>query len=104
LFPMHRRRFDRLRQYTFRKRHRVRQVMWRFVQAPVRGPYRSFRESGLIRHLWRPSIVRVRVMTENGPLLKYICGDRTVAWYWPEYERFTCRKPYDLVIPHRKPK
>ncbi len=102
--PMHRRRFGLLRLYTFHKRHRVRQVMWRLVRALVSKPYRSFRESGRIRHLWRPSIVTVRLMTENGPLLKYICRDRTVAWYWPGYERFTCRKPYDLVIPNRRDK
>jgi len=35
---------------------------------------------------------------DNKPLVKYICGGRTVARWWPEQDRFECKKPYDLVI------
>lgn len=66
---------------------------------PVIGwPYRFFRNSGLIRYLWRPHIAQVHLTTDNGLLIKYICGGRTVACWWPEHGRFWCRKPYDLVI------
>jgi signal peptidase I len=63
------------------------------------GPYRWLRSSGLLRRLWQPAVIRIRLATENGPLVKYLCGQRTVARWWPEEGRFECQKPYDLVIP-----
>jgi hypothetical protein len=35
-------------------------------------------------------------------VVKYVCGKRTVARWWPETGQFQCRKPYDLIIsrPH----
>ena len=63
------------------------------------GPYRWLRERGLLRRLWQPTVMRVRVETDGGPLIKYVCGGRTVARWWPQAGRFECRKLYDLVIP-----
>jgi len=64
-----------------------------------RGLYRRLRASGLMRRLWRPRITRLRLVNNHGTLVKYVCGRRTVARWWPDQNRFECRKPYDLVIP-----
>jgi len=40
----------------------------------------------------------VRLVTDDGPLVKYVHGRRTVACWWPETQRFWCRRPYDLVV------
>lgn len=66
----------------------------------VRWPYRVLRSSGMLRCLWRPHVAQLRLTTEDGPLVKYVHGQRTVARWWPEKGRFWCRKPYDLVIEH----
>lgn len=61
-------------------------------------PYRWLRKSDLVSMLWRPVIKKIHFKTDNGPLIKYIYGKRTVARWWPEEGRFECRKPYDLVL------
>ncbi len=72
--------------------------LWRRVAAAGRLPYRLLRASGLARRLWRPAIVPVHLRTDEGPLVKYVHGRRTVACWWPGEGRFWCCKPYDLVI------
>jgi signal peptidase I len=64
-----------------------------------RGPYGWLRRSGLAPRLWRPTITRLQVATEKGPLIKYLSRGRTVARWWPAQGRFECDRPYDLVIP-----
>jgi len=64
-----------------------------------RWPYGWLRNSRLVSQLWRPVITRIYITTEDGPLVKYISGRRTVARWWPATGRFHCCKPYDLVIP-----
>lgn len=72
--------------------------LWRSI-APVAGwPYRFLRDVGVVRLLWQPRVESMHLTTEDGPLVKYTCGGRTVARWWPETGRFWCRKPYDLVI------
>jgi len=64
-----------------------------------RGLYQRLRASGLMRRVWRPKITRVRLVNDYGTQVKYVCGGRTVARWWPHQNRFECQKPYDLVIP-----
>jgi hypothetical protein len=64
------------------------------------GPYRLLRASGLARRVWNPCLTQVRLVTDDGPLVKYVHCRRTVARWWPADGTFWCRKPYDLVIPH----
>ncbi len=64
-----------------------------------RGLYQRLRGSGLMRRVWRPKITRVRLVNNYGTQVKYVCGGRTVARWWPHQNRFECQKPYDLVIP-----
>lgn len=61
-------------------------------------PYGLLRASGLVRRLWRPRLEQVHLLTEEGPLVKFVHGRRTVACWYPADGRFWCRKPYDLVI------
>ncbi len=83
---------------AFRAGRRVLGLTWRLIVPVGRWPYRALRRSGLVARLWRPAIVRLRLETANGPLVKYIRGGRTVAWWWPDQGRFRCRRPYDLII------
>ncbi len=64
-----------------------------------RGPYGALRRSGLVAQWWHPRITQLRVLSENGALIQYICGRRVVARWWQQQNRFECDKPYDLVIP-----
>jgi hypothetical protein len=48
--------------------------------------------------IWRPPITKVHLETECGPLVKFVVGNRTVAAWWPQTNRFWCRRPYDLII------
>jgi signal peptidase I len=82
--------------------HAWRGVRWRgrrLVAFVGRWPYRWLRNSSLVPRLWRPAVTKIRLATENGPLVKYVSGQRTVARWWPATGRFHCCKPYDLVIP-----
>jgi hypothetical protein len=76
----------------------VRRILWRSVRATGRKSYYWLRESGLISRLWRPNVVKVRLLTPGGPMIKYIWRNRTVASHWLNEGRFRCRKPYDLVM------
>ena len=64
-----------------------------------RGPYGALRRSGLVARWWRPQVTQLRVVSERGALIKYVCGGRVVARWWQQQNRFECDKPYDLVIP-----
>jgi signal peptidase I len=82
-----------------------RRIRWRGrrLAASVGGIlYRRLRDSGFTPRLWQPPITRVCLTTSGGLVVKYVCGKRTVARWWPETGQFQCRKPYDLIIsrPH----
>jgi hypothetical protein len=77
----------------------ARRPVWRLMACAGRIPYRWLRGSDLISGLWQPVIIKIHLVMDDGPLVKYVCGGRTVACWWPEQARFECYKPYDLVIP-----
>ncbi len=70
----------------------------RWIVRLGRGPYCWLRGSGLILRLWQPSVLRVRLVTKDGPLVKYVHDGQTVARWRPTEGRFDCQKPYDLVL------
>ena len=78
----------------------ARNYLWWFLKRLGWRIYRLLRQSGWVNRIWQPAIRRVRVMTKQGPLIKYCHGSRTVAYWWPEVKKFTVVKPFDLVIPH----
>ena len=77
-----------------RARRRVR----RLIPRMGRSLYGRLRRSGLPGRLWRPPIAKVLLRTKDGPLIKYLHQNRTVAIFFPANGRFLCRKPYDLVL------
>jgi hypothetical protein len=66
---------------------------------PVLGaPYRLLKTSGLVRHFWHPRLTHIQVCSSTGVMVKFLARGKTVAVWQPESGRFTCRRPYDLVI------
>jgi len=68
----------------------IRRLFWQ--------PYNIIREKRLVAFLWRPEIVRVRIKTKEGCLVKCLYHNRTIAIYEPDSGKFLCRKPFDLFI------
>ena len=68
---------------------------FRWLFSPV---YRVLRASRLASLLWKPHIVAARFACPEGSLTKFIHRGETVARWIPEERRWTCRKPYDLVL------
>jgi hypothetical protein len=62
------------------------------------APYRWLKASRWVPRLWRPYITTVQLQTQNGILIKYVVHGKTVATWQPQQSRFTCRRPYDLII------
>lgn len=79
-------------------------VFWldRLMRQIFRLPYKMFRQSGLAGIIWKPEIARIQIKKGAGLQVKYIYKERTVATWDPARGIFTCRKPFDLVIPHPK--
>jgi hypothetical protein len=77
----------------------VRNYLWLGVKRLGGHIYCLIRQSGIIAKVWHPVISQIRVVTEQGPLIKYCHGNRAVAHWWPEIKKFTVVKPFDLVIP-----
>ena len=100
--PVRGKRFGLMRARVLHGSRRIWEVLWNAARYMGRRTYSWLRKSGLVARLWRPSIVKVQLMTDNGPLVKYVCRNRTVASHWVDEGRFKCRKPYDLVILERK--
>lgn len=71
---------------------------WQTLRLVARRPYRWLRASGLVARVWHPTLTRVHLATEDGPLIKFVHGRRTIAECWPQRRTYRCRKPYDLVL------
>ena len=72
------------------------------VRPALGAPYRLLKTTGLVRHFWRPSLTRIQVCSSAGVMVKFMARGKTVAVWQPESGRFSCRRPYDLVIPPPK--
>ena len=90
-------------QYSVKRKIRATcRLLFFLVRHPGKKVYAWFRKTGLVAKLWRPSMKKVQLRTNNGPLIKYIIYNRTVARYWPEENLFKCIKPYDLLFYRKK--
>lgn len=65
--------------------------------------YRLARATRMGRWFWRPRILAVHLAGPAGACTKFIHGGRTVARWEPAARRWTCRKPYDLVLRPPRP-
>lgn len=95
------------------KKRRVRSGLWGLLRARIlhhplflkrslmfflKRAYNILKRSGIVLYLWHPVFKRILFKTDKGLLVKYLCGKRTVASWWPEQGYFQCKKPYDLVL------
>ncbi len=90
---------------------RAQRIGWLRLFQPIGHlPWGLLRASRLPVLLWKPKINRVRFAAKDGYVIKYMCGRRAVARWWPESggsggQRppdhrgcFQCSRPYDLII------
>ena len=59
--------------------------------------------NNMVCKFWKPSIRKIKYPTSEGPLIKYIFRNRTIARWWPEQNRWECKKPYDLILKPENP-
>jgi len=78
----------------------TRNFIWQIIKRLGWRVYSWIPKSGLFARVWQPMITKIYLTTDNGPLIKYCHGNRTVARWWPEKKHFDVVKPFDLVIPH----
>jgi len=77
---------------------------WAFkrIEQPVRlivgWPYRFVKARGWVALFWKPDIKTIHLEQGQAKLVKYLFRDRTVAVWDEASNRFTCRKPFDLVL------
>jgi len=70
----------------------------RIARRCFRKPYQILKKSGIPARILRPRIEISCFHTPQGPLIKYIHRDRTVATFWIHNNRWSCRFPYSLLI------
>jgi len=74
----------------------------RWLRIALKAPYNLLRNSRIIRlalnRCFSHKLKVIRLETPEGPLFKTIYKGRTIAHWWPQLNRFVCRKPYDLFI------
>jgi hypothetical protein len=70
----------------------------RWLLFPLAPAYRWLRASRWASRVWTPRVGVVRFAGPEGELVKYIHRGQTVARWFPGEQRWTCRKPYDLVL------
>jgi hypothetical protein len=92
------RRLGLMRARVFRGWLNLRRLIWGLVRRIGRTSYRRFRSSGIVFLLWHPLVQKVRFVNENGPLVKYLYGNRTVATHWVDKGLHSYRRPYDLLL------
>ena len=88
----------------------LRRAAWLHVSAFARWTalaalaplYRLLRASRAAALVWRPRILAVRFSAPGGSIVKYVHRGRSVAQWNPHAERWTCRKPYDLLLSRPK--
>ncbi len=70
-----------------------------FLKRFLRVPYRFLKKSRIVAKIWHPKIKIAHFQTPEGPVIKYVHGERVVATYWTEQKKWLCQSPYNLVLP-----
>lgn len=80
----------------------ARRVAW-WLRYVLGIPYRALGRPPMLRRAlgrcFRRQLRVVRLETPEGPLIKTTYRGYTVSRWWPQLNRFECRRPYDLIIP-----
>jgi len=82
------------RAFVLRTAKRVRNL----VSLTIATPYRLTCASRLAPLLWRPQIMTAHFAEGEKKMTKFIHRGKTVACWVPHEQRWTCRKPYDLIL------
>lgn len=61
-------------------------------------PYRWLKRKGWVRKLWHPRIIKLKINSTKGEMIKYLFKGKVVAIWLTESGRFFCKRPFDLVI------
>lgn len=64
----------------------------------IGAPYRWLKARRWVGRVWKPKVTQVRLVTQEGEVVKYLVSGKVVATWNPATARFTYRHPYDLVI------
>jgi signal peptidase I len=64
----------------------------------ARGPYRLLKKHSPFPRFYSPKFSKITLATKHGPLIKYVSGEKTIAWHMPEKGFIKYRKPYDLFF------
>jgi hypothetical protein len=72
------------------------------VRLVIGWPYRFLKAKGWVAHIWKPEFQVMSLGQGEARIVKYLFHDQTVAVWDAKLNRFTCRKPFDLVLraPH----
>lgn len=81
-----------------RVRRLMRNPTQRKVARALLPPYLWLQRTKIARLVWRPDVMRVWFEVNGQKVVKFICGGRTVAQWWPHSGCFVCRRPFDLVL------
>lgn len=65
--------------------------------------YHLVRASRIARFFWRPPVDIVRFFQDRNPVVKYVHHRRTVACWEPDKKRWSCRRPFDLILQRPPP-
>ncbi len=86
--------YGRLRAFVLRTfcRLRLRLAFW------LTAPYRLICASRVVSLVWRPRILSVCFVSEEGPITRFIHRGKIVATWMPQARQWECRTPYDLIL------
>ena len=84
------------------------QIRWFFfdikilLKKPLRPVYRYLKSylknSRILKILFSRKIKKIILTSSDGEVVKFLFKGHTVAQWWPEQDRFLCKKPFDLFI------
>lgn len=80
-----------------KRRWRLREIHQKTL--PIIGfPYRWLKRKGWVRKLWHPRIVKIKIRSPKGEIIKYLFKGKVIALWLPGSAQFFCKRPFDLVI------
>ncbi len=73
-------------------------AFFNWLRPVIGAPYRWLKTRRWVSRVWHPGVTTIQLRTLDGVMVKYLVRGKTVATWQPRNARFTCRRPYDLII------
>ena len=74
----------------------------RLLKKPLKPIYRYLKSILIISKIpqknFQKKIKKIILKSPDGEVVKFLFKGRTVAQWWPEQDRFFCKKPFDILI------